>query len=123
MEHDWIHRHEERDDERFADIDLRLRELPKEIKDQINGSVQVTVQTEMGRFFRWVGIGGFISLITFSVWLGAISNQQRVNTAKLDNALDQKDLILLQTQLTNLSASVAETNASVEQLKTLWNVK
>ena len=98
--------HERLDTERFSKIDERLDALPNEIKLSINGSVETTLNKQMGGFFRWLGVGGFILLATIGVAWGAVITKVDRHEVELQSTLDVKDLKNVELQLSAQAASI-----------------
>lgn len=117
----WQQHHETEDVARFERIEKRLDELPQEIKERVNGSVERTVNKQMWGFMRWMGLGGFILLISMGIAWGNISNQVKTNTENLDGTLNEKDFALIQTQLIAQTAAIGALQTDISFIKNNLN--
>jgi hypothetical protein len=116
----WTKEHEELDNHRFERISERLNLLPREIKEQVNGSVEATVNKQMINFVRWIGIGTFLLLGSMGVLWGSNTNQLDTNTKKLDTVLTDKDLVNIETQLKAQAAVINAIQTDVTFIKQQW---
>lgn len=92
----WAADHEQADERRFASvndkIDESVKSIPQEVKRILNGSVEESVTSsvqkemsrQLGKFYLYVGVGSFTSLILFGWYLGGISNQVGNNAGSVN---------------------------------------
>ena len=118
--YDWTQTHEKADKERFDRIHARFDALPGEIKKDVNGSVEVTVNRQIVGMFRWLGLGGFILLVTIGVAWGMVTTKGDRHDVQLQSTLDAKDLKNVELQLSNQAAVIGSIKDDVSFLKAKW---